>query len=211
MAEDDGERDLRTPRAYAAPRGLDAQSTMSSDGEDSSPRAAGMKRSLSNISLDDMDNVNTSWVGGKGTWCMYLLGIFVCRLTLHVCGVDRETAWTALNLSHAGFSFYYVHWLKGMPMFRGTPDYDEKYDRLTFWEQLDGGTQYTLNKKFLTIIPIVLFLFTISNRGDQLGLCGLEYTSWRAPSTLNLAATIIVLVPKSPLMHGKRILNINSY
>ncbi len=46
---------------------------------------------------------------------------------------------------------------------RGTPDYDEKYDRLTFWEQLDGGTQYTLNKKFLTIIPIVLFLFTISN------------------------------------------------
>ena len=21
-----------------------------------------------------MDNVNTSWVGGKGTWCMYLLG-----------------------------------------------------------------------------------------------------------------------------------------
>jgi hypothetical protein len=142
-------------------------------------------------------------------------GIFVCRLTLHVCGVDRETAWTALNLSHAGFSFYYVHWLKGMPMFRcaraaqalraalaadrlncalspgcvdsrvspappanahaiaprcvvvaarrGTPDYDEKYDRLTFWEQLDGGTQYTLNKKFLTIIPIVLFLFTISN------------------------------------------------
>ena len=39
---------------------------------------------------------------------------------------------------------------------RGTPDYNEKYDRLTFWEQLDGGTQYTLNKKFLTIIPIVL-------------------------------------------------------
>ena len=45
---------------------------------------------------------------------------------------------------------------------RGTPDYDEKYDRLTFWEQLDGGTQYTLNKKFLTIIPIVLFLFTMT-------------------------------------------------
>ena len=46
--------------------------------------------------------------------------------------------------------------------------------------------------------------------GDQLGLCGLQYTSWRAPSTLNLAATIIVLVPKSPLMHGKRLLNLNS-
>lgn len=40
------------------------------------------------------------------------------RLTLHVCGVDRTTAWTVLNLCHAAFSFYYVHWLKGMPMFR---------------------------------------------------------------------------------------------
>jgi hypothetical protein len=45
-------------------------------------------------------------------------GIVTFRLTLHVCGVNRETAWTVLNLSHAAFSFYYVHWLKGMPMFR---------------------------------------------------------------------------------------------
>ena len=153
-------------------------------------------------------------------------GIVTFRLTLHVCGVDRETAWTVLNLSHAAFSFYYVHWLKGMPMFRcatahdtdpssgkkallpryacthaysfqrsllyrthwvthgaaycglrcrGTPDYDEKYDRLTFWEQLDGGTQYTLNKKFLTIIPIVLFLFTISNCAQYSVLCCLAF------------------------------------
>ena len=142
-------------------------------------------------------------------------GIVTFRLTLHVCGVDRETAWTVLNLSHAAFSFYYVHWLKGMPMFRcarhrpiiwqegaarfqryslyrtvhwvthgaayyglrcrGTPDYNEKYDRLTFWEQLDGGTQYTLNKKFLTIIPIVLFLFTISNCAQHCVLCCLAF------------------------------------
>jgi hypothetical protein len=47
-----------------------------------------------------------------------LAGIVTFRLTLHVCGVDRETAWTVLNLSHAAVSFYYVHWLKGMPMFR---------------------------------------------------------------------------------------------
>ena len=52
---------------------------------------------------------------------MYLLGIVTFRLTLHVCGVDRQTAWTVLNLSHAAFSFYYVHWLKGMPMFRSAP------------------------------------------------------------------------------------------
>ena len=81
-----------------------------------------MQRSLSSLSLDEeLDNANTNWVGGKGTWCMYLLGIVTFRLTLHVCGVDRQTAWTVLNLSHAAFSFYYVHWLKGMPMFRSAP------------------------------------------------------------------------------------------
>ena len=80
------------------------------------------QRSLSSLSLDEeLDNANTNWVGGKGTWCMYLLGIVTFRLTLHVCGVDRQTAWTVLNLSHAAFSFYYVHWLKGMPMFRFAP------------------------------------------------------------------------------------------
>jgi hypothetical protein len=75
-------------------------------------------------------------------------------------------------------------------MFKGSAGYNEKYDRLTFWEQIDNGMQYTLNKKFLTVIPIVLFLFTISNCGDQLGLCGLQYTKWQTPSAVNLVATV---------------------
>lgn len=54
------------------------------------------------------------------------------------------------------FTFYYLHWLKGAPLFKGTQYYNDKYDRLTFWEQLDAGQQFTLNKKFLTIVPIVL-------------------------------------------------------
>lgn len=31
-----------------------------------------------------------------------------------------------------------------------------KYDALTFWEQIDKGQQFTDNKKFLTVIPVVL-------------------------------------------------------
>ena len=33
-----------------------------------------------------------------------------------------------------------------------------KYDGMTFWEQLDDGVQNTSNRKFLTLVPVVLFL-----------------------------------------------------
>ena len=29
---------------------------------------------------------------------------------------------------------------------------------MTFWEQLDDGVQNTSNRKFLTLVPVVLFL-----------------------------------------------------
>ena len=49
-------------------------------------------------------------------------------------------------------SFYLLHWKKGTPVY-----YDQgKYDHLTFWEQIDGGSQFTSNKKFFTIIPIAM-------------------------------------------------------
>jgi|EP01047_Picozoa_sp_COSAG01_P001151 hypothetical protein len=44
-------------------------------------------------------------------------------------------------MAQAVFTFYYLHWLKGAPMFKGTADYNEKCDRFTFWEQLDNGMQ----------------------------------------------------------------------
>ncbi len=33
-----------------------------------------------------------------------------------------------------------------------------KYDGMTFWEQLDDGVQNTNNRKFLMLVPVVLFL-----------------------------------------------------
>ena len=49
-------------------------------------------------------------------------------------------------------TFYLLHWKKGTPVY-----YDQgKYDHLTFWEQIDDGSQFTSNKKFFTIIPIAM-------------------------------------------------------
>lgn len=44
------------------------------------------------------------------------------------------------------------HWVKGIPF-----DFNAgAYDRLTMWEQMDEGAQYTPAKKYLTAVPIVL-------------------------------------------------------
>lgn len=49
-------------------------------------------------------------------------------------------------------SFFFLHWLLGTPF-----DVNQnEYYALTLWEQLDEGTQYTPNKKFLTLFPILL-------------------------------------------------------
>uniref|UniRef100_A0A6V7QV40 ORM1-like protein 3 n=1 Tax=Ananas comosus var. bracteatus TaxID=296719 RepID=A0A6V7QV40_ANACO len=42
----------------------------------------------------------------------------------------------------------------------GTPFADDQgiYNRLTWWEQMDNGKQLTRNRKFLTVVPVVLYL-----------------------------------------------------
>ncbi len=69
---------------------------------------------------------------------------------------------------------------------------------LTFWEQIDDGVQFTATRKFLTVIPVVLFL---------LALHGSEYQ--RQPLGINLLVVIIMVIAKTSTMHKVRILGIN--
>jgi len=41
---------------------------------------------------------------------------------------------------------------------KGTPFADDQgiYNGLTWWEQMDNGQQLTRNRKFLTLVPVVL-------------------------------------------------------
>ena len=75
-----------------------------------------------------------------------------------------------------------------------------KYDGLTFWEQLDDGVQNTSNRKFLTLVPVALFL---------LAAHGTDYR--RQPLGLNLIVLLVLVVAKFPAMHKVRILGINKY
>jgi hypothetical protein len=49
------------------------------------------------------------------------------------------------------------HWQKGVPWGDVVDKQQGKFDRLTMWEQMDLGVQYTPARKFFTLVPIVLY------------------------------------------------------
>ena len=50
------------------------------------------------------------------------------------------------------------HFVEGVPFESNSG----VWDRLTMWEQIDGGEQYTPAKKWLTSLPICLWVFLLS-------------------------------------------------
>ena len=49
-------------------------------------------------------------------------------------------------------TYHFFHWKKGTPF----ADDQGIYNALTWWEQIDNGKQLTRNRKFLTVVPVVL-------------------------------------------------------
>lgn len=72
---------------------------------------------------------------------------------------------------------------------------------LTQWEQFDHGEHFSPTKKFLMIVPIVLFLLASF------------YTKFDPIHFMVNAVTLLglALVPKLPQLYRVRILNINKY
>ena len=70
----------------------------------------------------------------------------------------------------------------------------------TFWEQRDNGEQFTPTRKFLMVVPVVLFLLACN---------GTDYR--RQPLGINIAVVTVLLVAKLACMHRVRILGINKY
>lgn len=86
-------------------------------------------------------------------------------------------------------------------MIIGSPFTDQcegEWDGLTLWEQIDNGQQFTPTKKYLTALPIFMFLLST------------HYT--RYDSTLfmvNVIPLMIVLIAKLPALHRVRFFGIN--
>ena len=66
------------------------------------------------------------------------------------------------------------------------------------WEQFDYGDQFTPSKKFLTVLPILMFLAST------------HYTHYDATLFfINFVPLFVVLVGKLPVMHRVRLFGIN--
>ncbi|KAJ3682128.1 hypothetical protein LUZ60_014701 [Juncus effusus] len=161
-------------------------------------------------------NKNTEWFMYPGVWTTYILILFFSWLVvLSVFGCSPGMAWTVVNLSHFAITYHFFHWKKGTPF----ADDQGMYNQLTWWEQMDNGKQLTRNRKFLTVVPVVLIrvkivdLVTIHEYIEaQIGyLIASHTTDYKHPMLfLNTIAVSVLVIAKLPNMHKVRILGINA-
>ncbi|THU65795.1 hypothetical protein C4D60_Mb05t07410 [Musa balbisiana] len=95
-------------------------------------------------------------------------------------------------------TYHFFHWKKGTPF----SDDQGIYNSLTWWEQIDNGKQLTRNRKFLTVVPVVLNNFVM--------LCCYFTTDPDPMRFLNTVAVIVLVIAKLPNMHKVRIFGINA-
>ena len=87
----------------------------------------------------------------------YFFCIFITWFALTMFQLQQHVVWTIIHIAHAIFTFLGFHY------FRGTANYlDEntEYADKDWWTQLDAGVSWTARKRLLTMIPVVLFLYT---------------------------------------------------
>ncbi|KAL9608366.1 MAG: hypothetical protein Q9167_006795 [Letrouitia subvulpina] len=136
-------------------------------------------------------NVNANWVNAKGAWSIHVVLIIALKILFNIIpGVSQETSWTLTNITYMFGSYLMFHWVRGVPFEFNAG----AYDNLNMWEQIDNGDQYTPAKKFLLIVPILLFLAST------------HYTHYDLTYFLiNVLAVLGVVIPKLPWSHRKRI------
>ncbi|PSS11226.1 ORMDL protein [Actinidia chinensis var. chinensis] len=141
-------------------------------------------------------NRNTEWFTYPGVWSTYILILFFSWLVvLSVFGCSPGMAWTIVHLSHFLVTYQFFHWKKGTPF----ADDQGIYNRLTWWEQIENGKQLTRNRKFLTVVPVVLYLIASHT------------TDYQHPMLFfNTLAVFVLVVAKFPHMHKVRIFGINA-
>ncbi|KAL3815145.1 hypothetical protein ACJIZ3_016413 [Penstemon smallii] len=132
-------------------------------------------------------NRNTEWFTYPGVWITYISILFFSWLiVLSVTNCTPGMAWTIVNLCHFMVTYHFFHWKKGTPF----GDDQGVYNGLTWWEQMDNGKQLTRNRKFITVVPMVLYLIASHT------------TDYQQPMlSFNTLALIVLAIAKFPNMH----------
>lgn len=144
------------------------------------------------------ENPNTSWLNSRGVWLSYILAITISHLVfLSIPMLSVATVWTLTNTVHNIIMFFVLHMTKDAPW----ESMDQGKARFaTHWEQIDSGTQFTATRKFLTAVPVVIFILSSF------------YTKYDPTHfVINAISLLLVLIPKLPQFHGVRLFGINKY
>ncbi|KAI8970389.1 ORMDL family-domain-containing protein [Mycotypha africana] len=141
-------------------------------------------------------NYTTNWMSYKGAWITTVfVAVAIKVLYSLIPFISSETSWTLTNLTFNAGHFVMFHWLQGLPTLNNI---NGAYDGLTVWEQIDDGVQFTATRKFLVMVPIILFLLST------------HYTHYdMVQFAINFCSLVIVLIAKLPSMHQVRIFGIN--
>ncbi|CED85582.1 Predicted membrane protein [Phaffia rhodozyma] len=136
---------------------------------------------------------NWKWVDGKGAWIIHIILILVCKVLFDsIPGIGHDLSWTLVNCGYMMVTYLIFHSMTGLP-FENIQTTGGAYDDLTLWEQIDNGAQYTPAKKWLTSVPIGLFLIST------------HYTKYEPVLfSVNVGAVVCVLIPKLPALHRLR-------
>ncbi|GAM22696.1 hypothetical protein SAMD00019534_058710, partial [Acytostelium subglobosum LB1] len=151
------------------------------------------------MNMDEFQiNRNESWMHSHSFWVVYILAVLLLKLFIQIISPSFNYGWLTVTIIHAVITYVGLHWQKGLPFF--FPSHQGKYTRLTLWEQIDKGQQYTPTRKFFTMVPICLFMLTLNANGVS-----------GAPFYLNALASFVVVLAKMPTLDRVRIFGINKY
>lgn len=107
------------------------------------------------------------------------------------------------------------HWQKGVPYGDVVDKQQGKFDRLTMWEQMDLGVQFTPSRKFFTIVPIVLYghwsrMHCVLTDGRSF-IITTHFNELQKPVVfwVNFAFFLLLIISKLPSMHRVRVFGIN--
>lgn len=141
---------------------------------------------------------NREYLNFRGAWTVYCLIVGAIHLFfLSLEFLSTEWSWTLTVVAHSVITFFVFHVTKGVPWLTV---FDETDSDKTVWEQLDDGLQLTPTRKFLIVVPIVLFfLDTFYTHHDNTHFL------------INVAALLGCLLPKLEIFFGVRLFNINKY
>ena len=141
-------------------------------------------------------NKTVSWVHFAGFRWIYCFSILMAWWVVRMfITADAARVWMIVLASHTALTFVLFHWIRGQPEggLQG-----ESVAHLTFWEQIDGGVYGTPTRKFLIIVPVLLFFIATYNGGDNLNALA-----------FNGLCTAVAVVPKHVGFHNVRLFGIN--